>query len=94
MHRPGRIHLKFCNEKKVITRVRVKIGQRLKKAMRFYCEEMMKKPLKDVCFFHNNGRELSENDSAESANLVDSDIIVVYDKSLYSKYTRSYNSIQ
>lgn len=86
MHRPERINLNFYNEKKTITRIRVKISQKLKKAMRFYCKEIIKKPLENVCFFHKD-RELSLNDSAESARLVDSDTIVVFDKNVHSKCT-------
>ncbi|XP_055326662.1 paramyosin-like [Sitodiplosis mosellana] len=70
-----KIHLNFSNKNSEI-RVKVKFGQKLKKAMNFYCKHFKMEPFEVARFFHQD-KELFETDSPESAELVDSATINV-----------------
>lgn len=84
MEEAKKIHLIFKYQKKSSVTVKVKINQKLIKAMRFCCE-ILKKSMEDVCFHHKD-KELFGDDSAKSVNLIESDTIIVSDKNPHSKY--------
>lgn len=84
MEQLKKIYIDFKHESLGTEHLLVKFNQKLEKAMKFYCNNIIKKPLDGIRFFYKDN-ELTGSDSAESAGLVNFCTINVHIENLPSK---------